>query len=97
MVDILAAILNFLKSSMMPAQHHLDDLTLNIILQQNYQLKPIYKTLTTEISIIFRKKTNIGGHLMILYDVGLSLFKKKTAAHPLTESIFKTNIHNTST
>jgi len=27
MVDILAAILNLLKSSMMPAQHHLDYLT----------------------------------------------------------------------
>ena len=41
---------------------------------------------------------HIGGHFMILYDVSLSLLKTKiTAAHPLTESTFKTYIHNTST
>ena len=40
---------------------------------------------------------HIGGHFMILYEVSLSLLKNMTAAHPLTESTFKTYIHNTST
>ena len=79
MVDILAAILNLLKSSMMPAQHHLDYLTLKHHPTTKLSINN-YKQNINYINIDnFQKKMHfgghIGGHFMILYDVSLSLFK----------------------
>jgi len=100
MADILAAILNFSKSSMMPAQHHLDYLTLKHHPTTKLSIKTYIQNINYR-NIDHLKKTHfgghIGGHFMILYEVSLSLLKNMTAAHYLTESTFKTYIHNTST
>jgi len=102
MVDFLAAILNLSKSWMMPAQHYLDYLTLKHHPTTKLSIKN-YKTSTwqlqkyrsfSELKNAFRRP-----YWRPFYD---SLWcqpvsiEKMTAAHPLTESTFKTYIHNTS-
>jgi len=75
MVDILAAILNFSKSLMMPAQQHLDSLTLKHHPKTNISIKNYIQNINYR-NIDHLKKTHFGGHIggrfMILYDVSLS-------------------------
>jgi len=87
MVDILAAILNFLKSSTMPAHYHLDYLTLKHLPTTKLSIKKLNTKHQLQKYRSFSEKTHfgghIGGHFMILYDVSLSLLKTNIQQHIL--------------
>jgi len=85
MVDILAAILNSSKSSMMPAHYYLDYLTLKHHPTTKLPINNYIQNINYGNIDHFQKKTHfgghIGGHFMILYDVSLSLLKTKLQQH----------------
>jgi len=87
MVDILAAILNFSKSLMMPAHYHLDYLTLKHHPTTKLSINNYIQNINYRNIDHFQKRTHfgghIGGHFMILYDVSLSLLKTKLQQHIL--------------
>jgi len=87
MVDILAAILIFSKSSMMPAYYHLDYFTLKHHPTTKLSINNYVQNINYRNIDQFQKKTHfvghIGGHFMIFYDVSLSLLKTKLQQHIL--------------
>jgi len=102
MVDILAAILNFSKSSMMPAQHHLDYLTLKHHPATKVSINNHIQTINYINIDHFQKKKRISAAILaailLFFMMSACHYSKYfTAAHPPTESTFKTYIHNTYT
>ena len=101
MVDILAAILNSSKSSMMPAHYYLDYLTLKHHPTTKLPKKNYIQNINYGNIDHFQKKTAFRRPYWRPFYESLRcqpvIIKNKiTAAHPLTESTFKTYIHNTS-